>query len=108
MDNTQIQQEQSTGKTLGIISLVASGLGLLFFLPFIGSVAGIVCGHISMSKFKKIAPVDDGKVLGLIGLILGYVGLAIFILLIILYIAFFTYIFTNIDIPEVIQEGNDY
>ncbi|MDH6179952.1 CHASE2 domain-containing sensor protein [Microbacteriaceae bacterium SG_E_30_P1] len=49
---------------LSIVSLVTSILGL--------SLVGIITGHISLSQIKKTG--EQGNVLAIIGLILGYLG----------------------------------
>ena len=67
------EQEHKTAKTLSIVSLVTSILGI--------SLAGIICGHISLGKFKK-AGNADGRGLALAGTIIGYIGLVIAIIFI--------------------------
>ena len=52
---------------LSIISLVTSIIGL--------SLVGIITGHISMSQIKKTG--EQGKVLAIVGLVLGYIGFVI-------------------------------
>ena len=49
---------------LSIVSLVTSILGL--------SLVGVITGHISLSQIKKTG--EQGNVLAIIGLILGYLG----------------------------------
>ncbi|CAO1653378.1 DUF4190 domain-containing protein [Salinibacterium sp. SWN248] len=56
---------------LSIISLVTSVLGL--------SLVGIILGHISLSQIKKTG--EQGNVLAIIGLILGYLGFVVFLFL---------------------------
>ncbi|MDQ1122371.1 DUF4190 domain-containing protein [Microbacterium trichothecenolyticum] len=65
--------------TLAILSLVASLVGV-FVLPFIGQVAGVVLGHVSLSQLKERA--EKGRGLAIAGLIVGYATLAIGVLLI--------------------------
>ena len=50
---------------LSIISLVAS---IIFF-----HLVGIITGHIALSQIKKTG--EQGKVLAIIGLVLGYLGI---------------------------------
>jgi len=57
------EQEVKTAKTLGIVALA-----LAIFIPL----AAIICGHISLSKYKKLGA-TEGKGLAVGGLILGYV-----------------------------------
>ncbi|MBH0098282.1 DUF4190 domain-containing protein [Salinibacterium sp. NSLL150] len=56
---------------LSIISLVTSVLGL--------SLVGIILGHISLSQIKKTG--EQGNVLAIIGLVLGYLGFVVFLFL---------------------------
>lgn len=52
---------------LSIVSLVTSIVGL--------SLVGIITGHISLSQIKKTG--EQGNVLAIIGLVLGYLGFVI-------------------------------
>lgn len=56
---------------LSIVSLVASILWL--------SLVGIITGHIALSQIKRTG--EQGNVLAIIGLVLGYLGLLGFFLL---------------------------
>ena len=70
--------------TLAIVSLVSSLVGLLI-IPFIGSVVGIITGHMSLGQIKRTG--EQGRGLGLTGTILGYVGLAFALLGMIVFFA---------------------
>ena len=61
--------------TLAIISLVASLIGLF---SGIGFIAGIICGHISLSQIKKTG--EEGRGMAVAGLIIGYVGVLLSII----------------------------
>lgn len=76
------------GKTAGIAiaSLVLGILGLTCLGP-LGAIPAIICGHIGWSRIKKSGGMLQGEGLALAGLITGYVGLAIAIVLIPLYAA---------------------
>src|SRR5437588_709619 len=63
---------------LAILSLILSVLGLFgfccgFFLMM--AIAGVVCGHLALSKFKK-NPELQGRGLALSGVIVGYAAIA--------------------------------
>ena len=47
-----------------------------------GSIVGIICGHISLSQIKKTG--EEGRGLAVAGLIVGYIGLALAILSVII------------------------
>jgi hypothetical protein len=61
--------------TLAIISLVASLIGIF---SGIGFIAGIICGHISLSQIKKTG--EEGRGMAIAGLIIGYVGVLLSII----------------------------
>ncbi len=62
--------------TLAIVSLVASLIGLV---SGIGFLVGIICGHISLSQIKKTG--EQGRGLAIAGLIIGYVGIVLSIII---------------------------
>lgn len=62
--------------TLAIVSLVASIAGIVLW--GIGSLVGVICGHISLSQIKKTG--EQGRGMALAGVIVGYIGLALAIL----------------------------
>jgi uncharacterized protein with PQ loop repeat len=57
--------------TLAVVSLATAVTGF-------GAVAAIVTGHISLAQIKKSN--ESGRPLALVGLILGYVGIALWVL----------------------------
>lgn len=57
---------------LAVASLPLSGFG--FFIPMVGSILGIVCGHVARRRCKA-NPQLFGSGIALGGLILGYLGL---------------------------------
>jgi hypothetical protein len=59
--------------TLSIVSLVTSLLGI--------GLAGIICGHIALGPIKR--PREQGYGMALAGLIIGYVGTAFWLLVVI-------------------------
>ena len=66
------------------MSLVSSLVGLLI-IPLLGSIAGVVTGHMSLGQIKRTG--EQGRGLALAGTIIGYVGLAFVLLGIILLLA---------------------
>ena len=63
--------------TLAIVSLVTSIVGL--------SLIGIITGHISMSQIKKTG--EQGRGLAIAGLVIGYVGIALGIIAVMVFVA---------------------
>ena len=73
---------------LAVISLVCGILTLMVGLP--ASLPAIITGHIARRQIRREPDRYEGDTLALIGLVLGYIGLAI-TLLVILVLAFFFY-----------------
>lgn len=75
---------QPTGaktNVLAIVSLIASIAGIVIAWG-IGSIVGIICGHISLNQIKKTG--EEGRGMAVAGLIVGYIGLALAILSVII------------------------
>ena len=70
--------------TLAIVSLIASIAGIVI-LWGIGSIAGVICGHISLSQIKKTG--EQGRGMAIAGLIVGYAGIVLAIIGVIVAIA---------------------
>lgn len=71
---------------LAIISMIASILGFVWILPLIGSVGGAVMGHLSLNQIKRTG--EGGRGMALAGVIVGWVGVAISLLIIGLFVFF--------------------
>ena len=67
---------------LAIVAFVASLAAL--FIWFFGSLAAVICGHIALSQIKRTG--EGGRSLALAGVIIGYVGLGLTVLLVIFYV----------------------
>ena len=67
--------------TLSIIALIGA-----FVIPL----AGIICGHIALGQIKRTG--EGGRALALWGTILGYVFTAFYIILFVIWIAFFAFL----------------
>lgn len=73
MQNEIVSKPASTPaktSTLAIVSLVFGILGLFF----IGSLIGIITGHLARSEIRKSEGCLEGDALALTGLITGYIG----------------------------------
>lgn len=66
---------------LAIVSLVLSLLGLFFYVTAIG---GVICGHIARRQIREGHETGDGMALA--GLIIGYIILALGVLLFVFFI----------------------
>lgn len=60
--------------TLAIVSLIG-GIAGWTLLPFLGSIVGIVCGHMAKSEIKKSNGAIGGNGMATAGLILGYTAI---------------------------------
>lgn len=64
---------------LAIVALITGILGM--------AIVPVICGHISLNQIKKTG--EGGKVMAIIGLVLGYLGILGWIIAIIVWIALF-------------------
>ncbi|GAB4449037.1 MAG: hypothetical protein Kow0031_31520 [Anaerolineae bacterium] len=74
--------------TMAVVSLV-TGLASWFFLPTIGAIVAIITGHLARRQIKDSLGVEGGDGLAVVGLILGYLNLAMSCLGILLVILMF-------------------
>ena len=72
--------------TMAVISL-ASGIASWVVFPLVGGVVAVITGHLAKRQIRQTGEQGDG--LATIGLILGYVHLAVAALLILVVILFF-------------------
>lgn len=72
--------------TMAIVSLVAGIAGYVVPHPFIGGIVAIITGHMARRQIRQTG--ENGAGLALAGLILGYIHLALSILLVGLLILF--------------------
>ncbi|MEQ1839621.1 MAG: DUF4190 domain-containing protein [Verrucomicrobiales bacterium] len=81
--------QRSPTDPVAVCALVFGILGLLFCGAPVFSIPGIVCGHISRRRSRdEVNPSSNGG-LALAGLITGYIGLALFAVVILFYGAIF-------------------
>lgn len=84
---------QPKTNVLAIVSLIASIVGFIGILPIIGSIGGIVTGHISLHQLKTSG--ENGRGMALSGTIIGYVGLALWVIGGIILISFIAWAASN-------------
>ena len=73
-------QAPAATNTLAIVSLVLAILGLTF-IPLVASVCAVVCGHISRGQIRRTG--EGGSGFATAGLIVGYVSIALFVIIIV-------------------------
>ncbi|WP_159449098.1 DUF4190 domain-containing protein [Demequina sp. NBRC 110055] len=69
-----------TMNALAVVAIVGAVLGIIGLLPVIGSVLGIVCGRIAQRQIAERG--QDGGSMARIAVIMGWVGLALALLVI--------------------------
>lgn len=89
-----IQQQPLPDKTADHLALASLILSVCFVVigPF-GSIAGIVCGKMAQKKMRFLPPPqDDG--LAKAGIIIGWIGVALTVLVVLLFLLFFAFAFS--------------
>jgi hypothetical protein len=71
---------------LAIVALVAGVAGLTV-IPFVSSIVAVVTGHMARKELRRTGEQGDG--LALAGLITGYIGIGLGVLVAVLVLAFF-------------------
>lgn len=74
--------------TYAVISLVAGILGWSL-MPFLGSIAAIVFGHMARAEIRRSNGQLDGDGLAIAGLVLGWINVVLAILLLLGFLLFF-------------------
>ena len=82
--NTPVRQTNS----LAVVSLVCGILGWTL-LPFLGSIVAIVCGHMARSEIRRAPERLEGDGLAIAGLVLGYLSIAMAVLVVFAIFLFF-------------------
>lgn len=88
---------------LAIVSLVLSILGLVPILPIVGSIGGIITGIISRKEILARQDLYSGEGIAKAGIILGWIGLILSVLLVCLAIGSFVTFRTNLQPGPAIQ-----
>ena len=73
--------------TLALVSLIAGILGWTL-APFIGSLVAVITGHMARKEIRN-NPALDGDVMAVIGLVLGWASVILWIVGIIVFVLFF-------------------
>ena len=73
---------------LAIVSLVSGILGWTL-LPFLGSIAAVVCGHMARGEIRREPDRLEGDGLAVAGLVLGYLSIALGALFALAFFLFF-------------------
>jgi hypothetical protein len=65
---------------LAIASLILSISGFIL-LGIVGSILGVVFGHIAQGQIKRAVPPEEGQGLASAGIIVGYIGIGLNLLI---------------------------
>ena len=74
--------------TYAILSL-AFGLIAWLMAPLLGAIVAVVCGHLARAEIRRSAGALEGDGMAVAGLILGYLQIALTIVLVIVFVLFF-------------------
>jgi hypothetical protein len=80
-------QFQSSPPTdgLAIASLILS-ISSFIVLPLIGSIAGVVCGHMARGRHRRATHGGESGGLALAGVIIGWIGIAFYVGIVALFV----------------------
>jgi hypothetical protein len=85
------QPSYRAGNTTSSLAVVSLVFGILAWcvLPFIGAIVAVICGHLARGEIRRSPPDNrtEGDGLAVVGLVLGYVHLALCVLCIFLLVA---------------------
>ena len=73
-----VKQEEKKDNWMALIGLICSALGALQIIPFVGNVVGLILSIIGVKKSKELD--GKGKTLGVIGIVISSITLAIWLL----------------------------
>lgn len=80
--------------TLAIVSLISAIVGFVL-IPFIPSIVAVISGHMSLGQIKRTG--EQGRGLGLAGTIIGWVGVGLWVLLLVAFLAFLPIFITSVE-----------
>jgi len=88
LDCGQMQEQPASAETntMAVISL-ATGIASWFVLPLVGGVIAVITGHLAKKEIRQTGQQGDG--LATIGLVLGYLHLAVVALVVLVLILLF-------------------
>jgi hypothetical protein len=98
---SQVYPQRQNTHSLAIISLVLSILGLMPILPVVGSIGGIVTGIIARREIAAKPDQLTGDGIAKSGIILGWIGLALVLLVVVGLILFMFPVSSTITGPQV-------
>jgi hypothetical protein len=75
-------QPAQRDSALAIVSLI-TGIASWVFLPIVGALTAIITGHLAISEINKSSGMLKGKGMATAGLILGYIQIAVFLIVIV-------------------------
>lgn len=97
-----MRQEQSPyaspAPTNGMaIASLASGIAGVTIVPLVGSIAALICGYKARRQLALAGQSERGGTLATVGIVLGWLGTALAILGIVIFLAFFAFASDQVD-----------
>ncbi len=81
--------------SLAIASLICGIVQI--FIPFFAAIAAVILGHVARRQIRQTG--EQGAGMAIAGMVLGYVGLALTIISVILFVAFVVVVAHNTQVP---------
>lgn len=82
----QYYGQQAPNNTMAVVSLIA-GIAGLTLIPFVGSIVAVITGHMARRQIAESGEAGGG--LATAGLITGWVGVALGVLIVVAFLLFF-------------------
>lgn len=87
MSEQSLYRAGPSTSSLAVVSLVFGVLGWCV-LPFVGAIVAIICGHLARAEIRRSSADNrlDGDGMAIGGLVLGYLQLAVWVLLVMAFV----------------------
>jgi hypothetical protein len=90
-------QPQPPNNGYAVASLICSIVGVLFILPVIGPILGIVFGNTAKKQIGQSQRREGGENLAQAGIIVGWIGIGLNVLAILFFLVLFVGLFSFLD-----------
>lgn len=90
-------QAQQPNNGYAVAALILSIVGVLFILPVIGPILGIVFGNTAKKQISQSQGREGGENMAQAGIILGWVGIGLNILVFLFFLVLFVGLFSFLD-----------
>jgi hypothetical protein len=97
-------QPQPPNNGYAVASLICSIVGVLFILPVIGPILGIVFGNTAKKQIGQSQGREGGENLAQAGVIVGWIGIGLNVLVFLFFLVLFVGVFSFLDSADEIIE----